>query len=57
MPSGRTQERLIMNITYQLLVYADDINLLAENLNTVKKNTEPLRGGEEECIEGSGRKT
>jgi hypothetical protein len=45
MPSGRTQERVIMNRIYQLLVSAENINLLVENLNTMMKITELLRGG------------
>jgi hypothetical protein len=33
---------LKLNWTHQLLVYADDLNLLQENIDTVKKNTDAL---------------
>jgi hypothetical protein len=32
-----TQMRLKVNGTHQLLIYADDVNLLGDNVDTIKK--------------------
>jgi hypothetical protein len=39
----RGQENLVgqkLNGTHQLLAYADDVNLLRDNIDTINKNTE-----------------
>jgi hypothetical protein len=33
---------LRINGTHQLLAYADDVNLLGDNIDSIKKNTETL---------------
>jgi hypothetical protein len=33
---------LKLNGTHQLLVYADDVNLLGDDIDTLKKNTKAL---------------
>jgi hypothetical protein len=36
------QAGLKLNGTHKLLLYADDMNLLGDNIDTIKKNTETL---------------
>jgi hypothetical protein len=38
----KNQVGLKLNGTHQLLAYADDVNLLGDNVDTIKKNTETL---------------
>jgi hypothetical protein len=43
---------------HQLLVYADDVNLLRDNVDTIKKNTETLIGASNEVgLEVNAEKT
>jgi hypothetical protein len=52
------QEGLKLNGTHQLLAYADDVNLLGDNIDTIEKNTETLIDDSKEvCLEINVKKT
>jgi hypothetical protein len=41
-----------VNKTHQLLAYADDVNIMGENTDTINKNTESLSDASKEaCLE------
>jgi hypothetical protein len=40
--SPGNQVGLKLNWTHQLLAYTDDVNLLGDNVDTIRKNTETL---------------
>jgi hypothetical protein len=52
------QVGLKLNVKHQLLAYADDVNLLGDNIDTIKKNTDTLIDASKEvCLELNVEKT
>jgi hypothetical protein len=52
------QEGLKLNGTHQLVVYADDVNILGGSMHAIRKNTEALLiAGKEICLEVNAEKT
>jgi hypothetical protein len=52
------QEGLKLNGTRQILAYADDVNILGDNIDTIQKNTEALLdAGKEGGLEVNSEKT
>jgi hypothetical protein len=48
---------LEMNGTHQLLVYTNDVDILDENINTIKKNRNPVKASREIGVEIKTEKT
>ena len=44
------QDGLILNVTHQLLVYVDDVNILGESVHSIKKKTDALIVGSKKLV-------
>jgi hypothetical protein len=56
--SKRNQVGLKLNGTHQLFAYVDDVNIVAENMDAMKENTEALLDASKEvCLEVNPEKT
>jgi hypothetical protein len=54
----QNQVGLELNVTHQLMVYADDINLICDSINTIKEKTETLlMTSRDVCLEMNAEKT
>jgi hypothetical protein len=51
------QEGLKLNGTHQLLAYADDVNVVGENIDTIRKTQVLVDAGKEVGLEVNSEKT